>query len=65
MSADAKSNGDGLYAENLEKTFRGRRVVDGVTVRIAPGEIVGLLGPTGAGKTTSFYLILGLVPPDN
>ena len=65
MSADPKPNADGLYAENLEKTYRGRRVVDGVSVRIEPGEIVGLLGPNGAGKTTSFYLILGLVPPDN
>jgi lipopolysaccharide export system ATP-binding protein len=51
----------GLVAEDLAKQFRGRRVVDGVSLRIAPGEIVGLLGPNGAGKTTSFYLILGLL----
>jgi len=54
----------GLIGESLAKAYRGRRVVDDVSVRIAPGEIVGLLGPNGAGKTTSFYLILGLVPPD-
>jgi lipopolysaccharide export system ATP-binding protein len=54
----------GLVATDLAKTFRGRRVVDGVSVRIGPGEVVGLLGPNGAGKTTSFHLILGLVPPD-
>jgi lipopolysaccharide export system ATP-binding protein len=55
---------EGLIAEDLAKSFRGRRVVDGVTVRIAPGEVVGLLGPNGAGKTTSFHVILGLIPPD-
>jgi len=54
----------GLVAEHLSKQFRGRKVVDGVSVRIAPGEVVGLLGPNGAGKTTSFYLILGLMPPN-
>jgi lipopolysaccharide export system ATP-binding protein len=54
----------GLVARNLTKSFRRRRVVDGVSVNIRPGEIVGLLGPNGAGKTTSFHMILGLVPPD-
>jgi lipopolysaccharide export system ATP-binding protein len=58
------ADGTGLRAENLVKTFRRRRVVDDVSLRIAPGEVVGLLGPNGAGKTTSFYLILGLAPPD-
>ena len=52
----------GLVASGLEKSFRRRRVVDGVSVTILPGEVVGLLGPNGAGKTTSFYLILGLIP---
>ncbi len=56
--------GAGLEARELAKQFRRRTVVDGVSVRIAPGEVVGLLGPNGAGKTTSFYLILGLVPPN-
>jgi lipopolysaccharide export system ATP-binding protein len=54
----------GLVARKLAKSFRRRRVVDGVSVSIGPGEVVGLLGPNGAGKTTSFYLILGLIPPD-
>ncbi len=54
----------GLEARNLAKQFRRRKVVDGVSVRIAPGEVVGLLGPNGAGKTTSFHLILGLIPPN-
>jgi len=54
----------GLVGEGLSKAYQGRRVVQDVSVRIAPGEVVGLLGPNGAGKTTSFYLILGLVPAD-
>jgi lipopolysaccharide export system ATP-binding protein len=54
----------GLVSEALNKSYGKRRVVQDVSVRIAPGEIVGLLGPNGAGKTTSFYLILGLVPAD-
>ena len=54
----------GLVSEALNKAYGGRRVVHDVSVRIAPGEVVGLLGPNGAGKTTSFYLILGLVPAD-
>ena len=58
-------DGAGLVAEDLTKVYRRRAVVDGVSVRIAPGQVVGLLGPNGAGKTTSFYLILGLVPPDS
>ncbi len=53
-----------LVAEALGKTYRGRRVVNGVTVQVDQGEVVGLLGPNGAGKTTSFYMIVGLTPPD-
>jgi len=53
-----------LAAKNLEKVYRGRRVVRGVSVDIRQGEIVGLLGPNGAGKTTTFYMIVGLVRPD-
>ena len=53
-----------LRAENLQKTYKGRKVVNSVSVEIKPGEIVGLLGPNGAGKTTSFYMMVGLVKPD-
>ncbi len=53
-----------LRAEGLQKTYKSRKVVNGVSVQIAPGEIVGLLGPNGAGKTTSFYMMVGLVKPD-
>jgi lipopolysaccharide export system ATP-binding protein len=53
-----------LRAEGLVKTYRGRRVVDGVSIQVAPGEVVGLLGPNGAGKTTSFNMVVGLVVPE-
>lgn len=50
-----------LRAEHLEKTYKGRKVVNDVSVEVNQGEIVGLLGPNGAGKTTSFYMMVGLV----
>jgi lipopolysaccharide export system ATP-binding protein len=53
-----------LEAIGLVKSYRGRKVVDGVSFRVAPGEVVGLLGPNGAGKTTSFNIVVGLVRPD-
>lgn len=53
-----------LRADNLIKTYRGRKVVKGVSLEVNQGEIVGLLGPNGAGKTTSFYMIVGLVKPN-
>jgi len=53
-----------LAAEEICKSYRGRRVVNGVSLRVGQGEVVGLLGPNGAGKTTTFYTIVGLIPPD-
>ncbi len=53
-----------LKAEGLRKTFRRRRVVDGVDLEVRQGEIAGLLGPNGAGKTTSFRMICGMIDPD-
>jgi len=53
-----------LATEDIGKTYRGRRVVNGVSLNIHQAEVVGLLGPNGAGKTTTFYMIVGLVPPD-
>lgn len=53
-----------LTVEGIAKSYRGRRVVDGVSIHVNAGEIVGLLGPNGAGKTTSFNMVVGLVRPD-
>lgn len=53
-----------LEAKKLEKSYRGRKIVRGVSVQVKYGEVVGLLGPNGAGKTTTFYMVVGLVKPD-
>ena len=53
-----------LRALSIEKSYRGRKVVNGISLEVNQGEIVGLLGPNGAGKTTSFYMIVGLVKPN-
>ena len=50
-----------LVANNLVKSYNGKRVVDEVSFTVEPGEIVGLLGRNGAGKTTTFYMIVGLI----
>ncbi|HEV8216407.1 MAG TPA: LPS export ABC transporter ATP-binding protein [Gemmatimonadaceae bacterium] len=55
--------GSVLEAAGLVKTYRRRRVVNDVALRLQQGEIVGLLGPNGAGKTTTFYMIVGLIEP--
>ncbi|MBZ5508518.1 MAG: LPS export ABC transporter ATP-binding protein [Acidobacteriia bacterium] len=54
-----------LATDEIAKSYRGRRVVNGVSLHINQAEVVGLLGPNGAGKTTTFYMIVGLVPPDS
>ena len=51
-----------LIAHNIAKRYRSRNVVNGVSLQVNSGEVVGLLGPNGAGKTTCFYMIVGLVP---
>jgi lipopolysaccharide export system ATP-binding protein len=54
-----------LVAEDLEKSYSARKVVDKVSFHIQSGEIVALLGPNGAGKTTCFDIVVGLVKPDS
>jgi len=56
---------EGLYVDEVGKSFRGRKVVNNVSLRLARGEVAGLLGPNGAGKTTCFYMITGLIQPDH
>jgi lipopolysaccharide export system ATP-binding protein len=54
-----------LQAVEVNKSYRGRKVVDDVELEIGQGEVVGLLGPNGAGKTTTFYILVGLARPDS
>ncbi len=53
-----------LRAQKLAKSFRKRKIVQGISLEVRAGEVVGLLGPNGAGKTTTFYMIAGLLRPD-
>lgn len=54
-----------LKSTNLVKTYNGRTVVNKVSYDVAEGEIVGLLGRNGAGKTTSFRMTVGMISPDD
>lgn len=61
----AVQEGDvGLKIINLRKSYRKRLVIRDVSLDLAPGEVVALLGPNGSGKTTCFYSIAGLVTPE-
>lgn len=53
-----------LEVRHLRKGYKARQVVEDVSMFVRRGEAVGLLGPNGAGKTTLFYIITGLVRPD-
>ena len=53
-----------IHTKALQKSYKGRTVVNNVSVTVKQGEIVGLLGPNGAGKTTTFYMVVGLIKPD-
>src|SRR6266568_6844475 len=54
-----------LATDEITKSYRGRRVVNGVSLHVNQAEVVGLLGKNGAGKTTTFYMTVGLLPPDS
>ena len=58
------AGGQGLVVDHLRKSYRKRPVIRDVSLRLARGEVVALLGPNGSGKTTSFYCIAGLITPD-
>ena len=53
-----------LHAVDLHKAYSKRPILEGVSLSVSSGEVVGLLGPNGAGKTTCFYMVVGLVKPD-
>src|SRR4029434_1679409 len=54
-----------LRTRDLTKSYSGRTVVRGVNVEIESGEVVGLLGANGAGKQTTFSMVVGLTAPDS
>jgi len=54
-----------LAVRGVSKSFRGQAAVRGVTLEVAPGELVTLLGPSGCGKTTLLRLVAGFERPDS
>ena len=62
--ADEKREPAGIEVEGLVREFKnGPRAVDGIDLRVAPGEIYGFLGPNGAGKSTTVLMLTTLLPP--
>ncbi len=54
-----------LKVDNLTKTIKKTDIINGISLEVKSGEIVGLLGPNGAGKTTMFYMICGIISPSS
>jgi ABC-2 type transport system ATP-binding protein len=54
-----------VVAENLSKSYGPRRVVDAVSFDVQPGEVIGLLGPNGSGKTTILRILTGYLRPSS
>ncbi|MEF7615144.1 ABC transporter ATP-binding protein [Aquincola sp. MAHUQ-54] len=53
-----------IDVQGLTKRYRGRAVVDGLSMQVRRGEVFGFLGPNGSGKTTSIRMMCGLLTPD-
>lgn len=64
-AAEDAGAADGLAVRGLRKSYRNRPVIRDVSLSLARGEVVALLGPNGSGKTTCFYCIAGLITPDS
>ncbi len=61
MTDSASRDSGALIVRDLTKDFAGLRAVDGVSFTVQPGEIMGLIGPNGSGKTTTINVITGLL----
>lgn len=61
---EVREGGQGLFVRSLRKSYRKKMVIRDVSMELRQGEVVGLLGPNGSGKTTTFYAIAGLVIPE-
>ena len=55
----------GLVIQSLRKSYRKKPILRDVSLKLQRGEVIALLGPNGTGKTTCFYAIAGLTPPDS
>jgi len=62
---DASNEHAAIRTENLTKTFGASRAVDGLTLSVSEGEIFGLVGPDGAGKTTTMRVLAGILEPSS
>jgi branched-chain amino acid transport system permease protein len=60
---DRRSGGDVLSLANVELSFGGVRAIDGLDLQIRPGEVHGLIGPNGSGKTTTLNVVSGYYAP--
>jgi ABC-type nitrate/sulfonate/bicarbonate transport system ATPase subunit len=54
-----------LTVEHVNKSFDGRQILQDISIRLEEGELVSLLGVSGAGKTTLFHIIAGLLTPES
>src|SRR6202022_3061326 len=66
LNLDAGERSGQLVAEleDVDKSFGGRKIVDGLSMRLMRGDRVGLIGPNGAGKSTLLSMLLGTLAPD-
>ena len=65
QSASAPAGNPAILAQGLTKSFPGVRAVDALSIDVYAGEIFGLVGPDGAGKTTTLRMLAGIMPPDS
>src|SRR3954464_7542405 len=64
LGSPAMTRDNGIEVEGLVREFKnGPRAVDGIDLRVEPGEIYGFLGPNGAGKSTTVLILTTLLPP--
>ena len=54
-----------IRTESINKSYSGRKIIEDINIHVEKGEIVSLLGVSGAGKTTLFHIIAGLTEPDS